>query len=190
MSFASIIAFLSLLQAFSVPQPTIDKIHDILIPPIAVQPPQTNYVPVIQTPIVENQPVYFGSTPATVINTPTPVEPVPVIVLKPMTPNWTIQATFMNGATGIEKSTFSKSENIRVELWISNKKGAYEKKKVDIASNDPDVPAFSTNAPGQSSFFTVAPHNGYYGNAETIGTFDFTFTVEDVSLTKQITITE
>lgn len=92
MSLVSIIAFLSLLQAFSVPQPTIDKIHDILIPPIVaqtpIQPPQTNYVPVIQTPIVEKQPVYFGSTPATVvnpvINTPPPVEVAPVVKLPPM----------------------------------------------------------------------------------------------------------
>lgn len=77
MSLASIIAFISVLTAFGVPQPTIDNIHGILLATQATttvqvaqaQQPVT-VVPVVQTPIVQNQPVYFGSV--------APINPQPV----------------------------------------------------------------------------------------------------------------
>ncbi len=86
MSFASIIAFLSLLTAFNVPQPTIDQIRGILIPVEASTTPVT-LVQVIQTPIQENQPVYFGSTAIQVSSPPVNNSPqiqTPVVVLPVM----------------------------------------------------------------------------------------------------------
>lgn len=53
-------AILSILIAFGVPQITVDKVQTILIPPQATSTPITT-VPVIQTPVVENQPLQFGS---------------------------------------------------------------------------------------------------------------------------------
>ena len=60
MTIAQITAILSILMAFGVPQVTVNQVHDILIPSTASTTSITN-VPVVITPIVENQPVYFGS---------------------------------------------------------------------------------------------------------------------------------
>lgn len=76
MTIVQIFAILSLLIAFGVPQKTVDEVHAILIPPIASTTPVV-IVPVIQTPIIENAPVYFGGTnPAPI---PTPVNEIPIV---------------------------------------------------------------------------------------------------------------
>ena len=88
MTIASIIAFLSFLSAFAVPQPTIDQIQAILMPAATTT---VAYVPIIQSPIVENQPVYFGSTAPTTqlapeATNPQPVTATPVVVLPVVEP--------------------------------------------------------------------------------------------------------
>ena len=77
MTLIQIFAFLSVLTAFGVPQPTIDQIHKILIPenttPVVI-------VPTTITPVIQDAPIYFGST-APVIPTPPPT---PVVQSTPM----------------------------------------------------------------------------------------------------------
>lgn len=63
-------AILSILLAFGVPQITIDKVKDILIPQSATT--TVAVVPPVITPVIQNEPVYFGST---VNNTPAPIIP-------------------------------------------------------------------------------------------------------------------
>ena len=74
-------AIISLLLAFGVDIKTVDDIRVIITPVEASTTPITTVQTVI-TPIVENAPVYFGSTNPTVDN-PTPSEE-PVVVLPPM----------------------------------------------------------------------------------------------------------
>lgn len=76
MTIAQIFAILSILTAFGVPQQTVDNVRAILIPPIASTTPVV-IVPIIHTPVVENEPVYFGSTKPTVVNPP------PIVIEKP-----------------------------------------------------------------------------------------------------------
>ena len=75
MTLIQIFAFLSVLTAFGVPQPTIDQIHKILIPenttPVVL-------VPTTITPVIQDAPIYFGST-APVIPTPPPIVVAPVV---------------------------------------------------------------------------------------------------------------
>ena len=80
MTLIQIFAFLSVLTAFGVPQPSIDQIHKILIPenttPVVL-------VPTTITSVIENAPVYFGST-APVIPTPPPIVVAPVVESAPV----------------------------------------------------------------------------------------------------------
>lgn len=84
MTTAMIQAILSLLIAFNVDVATVNNIRVILTPPQASTTPVT-IVPVIQTPLIENQPVQFGSVVPVqpIVDNPQP-EPAPVVALKSM----------------------------------------------------------------------------------------------------------
>lgn len=93
LSLAQITALLSLLLAFGVDLGTVNHIHDILTPPAASTTPIT-IVPVQQSPIVPNAPVYFGSTAPVqpVVQQPAPVVQSPVVDSIPFTaPLFTIE---------------------------------------------------------------------------------------------------
>lgn len=105
MTILQITAILSLLMAFGVDAPTLANVHDLLIPPIVNAAPATiNYVPVTTSPIVENAPVYFGST---VDNTPAPVAP--VVALAPMEPT-------VIDAISIDRGTLHVSSTLALNL--------------------------------------------------------------------------
>ena len=76
MTNAMIIAILSLLLAFGVDVPTVNNVRAILTKTQATTTPIAN-VPVTVAPVIENEPVYFGSTNPTVYNPPT--QPAPVV---------------------------------------------------------------------------------------------------------------
>jgi hypothetical protein len=78
-------AILSILMAFGVGTTTVDSVRAILIPTATT----TQQVAVVQTPVIQNAPVYFGSTapsnPQPVVQTPTQVQ-TPVVQSVVMTP--------------------------------------------------------------------------------------------------------
>lgn len=194
LTIAQVTAILSILMAFGVDGGTVNKVHDILIPPMVnIAPIVITPVQVVQTPVQDNAPVYFGS----VDPTPAAVAPVPI-------PNWTINVSTPHGTTAQ-----SKVGMISFQVMVQDKTGAEVKKQVTVTSDDPDVPSSfvmnatmaeqmaSNNTITANQFFCVArPANGNWvlngcpnENPVTIGTFNFTFTVEDVSKTMQITVT-
>lgn len=90
MNLLQINAILSLLMAFGVDTSVLNKVHDILIPPVVSVATSTQQTtnpvfipsPVIQTPIVPNQPIQFGS----VTQAPAPAvicDDTPVITVTP-----------------------------------------------------------------------------------------------------------
>lgn len=184
-SFIQATAILSILLAFGVDQPTIDNVRNILIPPVVnVAPTTITPVQVIQTPVVQNAPIYFGST------IPTP--PLPVII-KPM-PNWTINVKTPNG-TDVKKGI-----PMRFEVEVLDKNGVYSKTPVTVTTDSPDMPAsFVINKPyvaggsGSADYFCIVPGwpstgQGCPDGIATPGTYNFTFTVEDVSKEVQVTV--
>lgn len=116
-------------MAFGVDTPTIDKVRDILIPPVVNTAP-VSIVPVqvIQTPIVPSSPIYFGSTQS--VENSTPSTPT-MVQLQPMnelivhndtrheyptgTPPFTVLRTFLKDSSG----NFVLDENVKVE-YIAN----------------------------------------------------------------------
>lgn len=198
LTIAQATAILSILLAFGVDQRTIDNVHDILIPPIVNSIPAPIIpVQVIQTPVTQDAPVYFGSV------NPTPAVPAPVV---PVIPDWTIKA-ISTGTDGKETLTAKANVgmlHIRVEAYDKN--GVFQKEPITVTTNDPDLPSsFVINAPlkvamasggnvGFTDFFCVAPNaTGQNGcpveNPVSIGTFDITFTIGNTSKTIQVTIT-
>ncbi len=187
MSLPTIYAFLAFLAAFNIPQPTIDQIRGILIPVQTIQVSQETSTTTIPT---------FGS----VVQSPI----IQVPIQTPM-PNWNIDVKTPYGTTA--KAGVGP---IRFEVNVTDKNGVFVKKPVTVTTNDPDLPSsFTINATideamasgntiGYSNFFCVAPPspgstvlNGCSNLIPvSVGTFDFTFTVEDVSKTVQITVTQ
>lgn len=204
-------AILSILIAFGLDSSSIDNIQKILIPPVAEATTTQAFIPVqvVQTPIRENAPIYFGSTqPA----------PTPVVQSKPMEPKWNIdlQSNINGDRTGHDRTQLSDGDSVTVTtndsltffVSVYDKKG--NKIPVIVATNDPDLPSSfvinatidsqisSNGAVGTNQYFAVAkpyPYekiaNGSYGTGKptSTGTFNFTFTVEDVSKTVQVTVT-
>lgn len=120
-TFLQAMAILSVLSAFGVDSTTISKVHDILIPPVvsvATTTPQVSQtpfvpIPVVQTPVVQDKPIYFGSTNPSVQSSTTPsqsssatttVTTVPVVQQKP----------FIVQNAEMSYSTFSKQYVLRV----------------------------------------------------------------------------
>lgn len=142
----------------------------------STQPVNNTPLPVVQSPVVNSQ------TPS-----PTPQAPTP--------PAWKID---------VAESTVEEGTSIqpRFEVNVYDSKGAYAKQTVTVTTDDPDLPStFTINAPGEDGqpgqvyWFCVAPqYDGFPNqgckstNAPTPGTYNFTFTVDDVSVSKQVTI--
>lgn len=195
-TFLQATAILSILMAFGVDQPTIDNVRNILIPPVVnVAPVQITPVQVIQTPVVQDAPIYFGSTQP-VVYTPPKASP-PVVQSTPM-PNWTIKVISEDATTGKKDVPFTiKAGTGMLKLWLQvyNKDGLFEKVPVTVTTNDPDMPStWVMNRPWvpgaiefQDFFYVAVPDGSFH--SVTVGTFDFTFTVEDVSKTIQVTVT-
>lgn len=140
------------------------------------QPVNNN--PVIQSLVVQS-PV-MDETPITSTQTPQTPE------LGATTPQWTID---------VQESTYGSIQpKFTVNVYDSN--GVYSKQAVTVTTDDPDLPSsFTINAPGQVQWFCVAPqYNGFPDQGcastgiSTPGTYNFTFTVGDSSVSKQVTI--
>lgn len=178
-------AIIGLLLAFGATQAQADNVQAILIP--TVQAPLST-PQIIQTPLIENAPVYFGST-----RPPVPVAP--VVVAPPPPPKWEIEI-LNNGLPVKDSLTITTVESNSIALKAINKDGA-QKVPIVVTTNDPDLPpSFSINDKGQVFWFCIAPITSRFPNsgcpftnAVSIGTFDFTFTVEDVSRSIQVTVT-
>lgn len=81
---AQIVAFISVLMAFGVDPTTISNVQGILSP----KSPPVQTVPVVQTPIQENAPVYFGSVAPTQdqpVQEPAPCDDTPIVSVIPFT---------------------------------------------------------------------------------------------------------
>lgn len=189
LSIAQATAILSILMAFGVDAGTVAKVHDILIP---VSTTTQAFVPVIQSPIIENQPIYFGST--------IPVNNQPIIntpMVQAESPKWIIDVSTSKGTT-VQAGTGKYGFNVRVYDANDTDKKNPLNVPVTVTTNDPDLPSsFTINAPHQVGYFCVAPtYDGFPNNGcknenpVSVGTFDFTFTVEDVNKTVQVTVTE
>lgn len=125
------------------------------------------------------------------------------ITINPTPSSWTINVNTPNGTTAQ-----ANVGTIRFEVSVQ-KDGAYVKQPITVTTNDPDLPSsFVVNAPfatqlatngdvSANQFFCVAPLPPQYKisngcpveNPVSVGTFDVTFTVENVSKTVQITVT-
>lgn len=182
LTFAQLVAFLSVLTAFGVSPEVVNNIHDILVPKEASTTAVT-LVHVNQTPVIENQPIYFGSSQDN------------NKIIDSM-PNWKINV-LVNGEKEAP-ATIQTTTKDRLGFLVNvyDKANSYQKKAVTVTTNYPDLPSsFTLNDGKQASFFCVAPsypgfpNNGCANeNPVSTGTFDFTFTVEDVSKTVSVTI--
>lgn len=127
-----------------------------------------------------------------IINPPTMPE-TPKFGSAAVPPKYDIRLTIEN-----QTSSISKKELPRIEVNVYDENEKYIKKTVDVTTNYPDLPpSFTLNAPGQVYWFCVAPtyegfpNRGCANSApKTTGVFDFTFTVEDVSKSVQVTVTD
>lgn len=187
MTITQIIAFLSVLSAFGIPQPTIDQIQGILMPKTPVTTVQ--YVPVVQSPVIPNTPIQFGSTPT---------NSQPAVIQSPTMPTIEIISTDDSGkpTTTVKAGTGV----LKMQIKVLDANGAFTKVPVTVTTNDPDMPAsFLRNVPRETSplnnadFFCVAPWNDSMGtcqieNPVSKGTFDFTFEALGVSKTVQVTV--
>jgi len=125
------------------------------------------------------------------VNSPAPA-PAPVVqspVMNETIPKWNIQVTQ-------DTNDIPGGVQPRITVNVTDANGVYAKQPVTVTTDDPDLPSsFTINAPGQVQFFCVAPtYDGFPNQGcksiepSTPGTYNLTFTVEDVSVSKQITI--
>lgn len=144
----------------------------------------------------------FGST---VIPTSTPTTtqtPVPVVQSLVMTATTTVPQfkleVLKNGTEEI-KGVLHSSTGEQLGFMVNVRDistNEYLKEPVTITTDNPDLPSsFAINAPGQVQYFCVAPtYEGFPNNGckndrpLTKGTFNFTFTVGNVSRTIQAII--
>lgn len=148
------------------------------------------YVPVVQSPVVQNAPVYFGSTNTTSQTSPTVVQS-PV-----MEPDTIIDISVNSKEPLGDTLTISANEQTSLTVNVSSRTTGYKKVPVLVETNDPDLPAsFIINSPKQIDFFCIAPtYDGFPNNGcknpnpVSKGTFNFTFSAEGVSKTAKITI--
>lgn len=169
-----------LLQAFGASQTAIDQVRVDLTPTTITIAPTIQQVPV---PLFGNpQTIQITPPPMNDATTPPPVQP-------PAVPNWTINVDVSSSTIPVNTG-FS-----RLRVTVYDKNGVFAKVPVTVTTNDPDLPpSFVINQDGMADFFCVAPHtdinNGCpVANPVTAGTFDFTFTVEDVSTTVRVVVT-
>jgi len=114
-------AILSLLIAFGVDTPKVNNVRDILIPPVVTATTTTfaqiTPIQVIQTPVIENQPIYFGSIQP--VNN-SPATSSPVVVLPPMTP--TISISFDKDSVDLVNHQADTIVNATIEVKDANGK--------------------------------------------------------------------
>ncbi len=195
LTFAQITAIISLLFAFNVPPATVEQVR-LEITPQSASTTSIAIVPVIQSPITQNQPVYFGSTQPTVSQLNTVNSPIMEI------PTWRIEVPLIDGNTGNPTTATVKAGTgiLKMLIRVYDENGAFQKVPVTITTNDPDMPtSFVLNVPretspvGNADYFCVGPWNENMGvcqvpNPVSTGTFDFIFTAEGVSTTTQVTV--
>ena len=184
LTIAQATAILSILMAFGVDTPTINKVHDILIPTATST---VAYVPVVQTPITPNQPVQFGS-----VSTTTQV--IPVVQSPIIMPNWTIKIIPENGNTGKrDVAPTVKVSTGFLKLWVQvyDKDNKFQKMPVTVTTNDPDIKSpFVMNLTVDEAIRTGGSYVDFVSiYPKTVGTFDFTFTSGDATTTTQVTVT-
>lgn len=197
MTLIQINCILAVLMAFGVDTSTLTKVHDILIPPVAIVGTttpsiQTPFVPtpVVQTPIVPNQPIQFGS-----------VAPAPVAVTCDNTPVITVTPfVHVNGKDTIlptpvilqGEGTFDYDSTHIV--WLATSAKSKCDSKWTISQTGTRGVATQNGTPsddypvGSSEFFD-SNHVNMNINANKIGTYVSTITATDGTTTATTTFT-
>jgi len=178
--------------------------NQLLSPVAPMEETGTTTAPVIVAP---QTPKAVQPIPVTIVgNTQTNTQPVnntpvvqaPVVQSPPMpqTPAWTIDVKQ-------DTNTVPNGVQPRFTVNVYDSNGVYQKQAVTVTTDDPDLPSsFIINEPQNSTldnpnavtFFCVGNYDGFPGQGcksttiPTSGTFNFTFTVDDVSVSKQVTI--
>lgn len=185
--------------------------NTLLAPVAPIEETGTTTQQVVQLPASVMQPI-----PVTIVGNTTPVQ-TPVVQSPPVdntqqtpqtpaTPAWTIKITtqtqqtsgqpWVTVADGQPIAVPANTGTIHFQADVYDSKGVYTKQAVTVTTDDPDLPStFTINAPSQVQFFCVAPaYDGFPNqgcknpNPVTPGTYTVTFTVDDVSVSRQITI--
>lgn len=187
-------AILSILMAFGVSTSTVDKVQTILMPTA----PTTTPVQVIQTPVVANEPVYFGSSITTIMSTSS-VSSDTMPTQAPQ-PQYSLLVTKrLNGKT-VDALVGTVTDVFGIAVEVHGPDGKYVKEPVTVTTDDPDFAdsTFTINRPdipGDANFFCVAPHSSPFvnngcpiTNPVATGTFTFTLSSKDASTTVSVTI--
>jgi len=116
------------------------------------------------------------------------------VTVNPIAKSWIIDVQYMSPV--INPNVQGYSFNVSVYDGADTNRTNPLKQPVTVTTNDPDLPSsFVINAPHQVGYFCIAPtYDGFPNqgckneNPVSVGTFDFTFTIEGVSVTKQVNV--
>ena len=162
-----------------------------------ITPPPTPVQQPIPVTIIGNTPV--NNTPVVqtpVVQSPVMNEPVTPVLGATQAPAWKINVTQ-------DTNTVPGGVQPRFTVNVYDANGVYTNQAVTVTTDDPDLPpSFIINEPQNATldnpnavqWFCVGNYDGFPGQGckstaiPTPGTYNFTFTVDTVSVTKQVTI--